>query len=243
MMQGARDYEEIERDDCDMVNFVTTHSAFVKRIAYHVKSRLPAHIELDDLIQAGLVGLLEARKKFSLEYGVLFETYASIKVRGAMIDDFRKNSGMTREVSQNIKKISKARSKLENAKADNQVISNEDIAKALGIDIEKYSDLMREINLHQATTVDIYDENYEIASESELNPLTQIETENKNLYLKELIASFPKREQFILALYYNEQLTFKEIADIMGLTEARISQLHCSLLIKIKERWLHLESD
>lgn len=236
-MQGSDQYKIIDQQD-DINLFVIQHSVLVKRIANHLKCRLPANTDLDDLIQSGLVGLLEAKKRFSMEYNASFETYASIKIRGAMIDDFRKRSGMTREISQHIKKISHARSKIENNSSRQECrISSQDMANEIGVSLEKYEFMVNEINTHQSIHLEApLEEDYMVA-ENTLNPLEYIEEEDLTNALKSLILNCSKREQYILALYYNDQLTFKEIADTLDLTEARVSQIHSTLLNKIKQQW------
>ena len=185
------------------------HTQLIKRIANHIKCRLPPHIELDDLIQAGLIGLLQAKKCFDPEKGASFETYASIKIHSAIIDDLRRNTGITRQLSENIKSVTAAKSKLEHDE-HSEMISSVNIAKTMGVSIEKYSNMMSEIqayraiNTYEGTIID------ELPFDEFQNPSVQAENEEIKHAIKTVITGLSKREQHILALYYNEQLNFNE---------------------------------
>lgn len=225
-------YERIEHSD-DLTRFVQKHASLVNKMARHIKGRLPFHIELDDLIQSGLIGLLEAKNSFSEEKGASFTTYASLKVRCAIYEFVRHNSGITRDISQNIKKISAAHSRLEHS--DNGY-SEQDVAQELGVSLKKYADITREITAYQSISMQELDVIEEIACADTPNPLHELEVESERSLIKSIISNLPEREQLILALYYNEQLSFKEIADITDLTEARISQIHSAVINKLKRK-------
>lgn len=236
-MQGIDCYKHVEKTD-ELSGFVITYGPMIKRIANNIKCRLPDNIELDDLIQSGLLGLLEARNSFSVSGGASFETWASIKIRGAIIDQLRKNTGITRDISQNIKHISSARSAMENTE-DPILISSKSIADKMGITEKRYSHIMDEINAFHSISIHDVETIEEIACTKSVNPFDSLESEDIRLSVKTVIGSLPKREQQILALYYNEQLNFKEIGSIMDLTEARISQLHALSLAKIKKKYTY----
>lgn len=234
-MQGVECYKHMT-DDVDFTTLVITHSPLIKKIANHIKCKLPSYIELDDLIQAGLIGLLAAQKKFDADKGASFATYAAIKIRAAMIDDLRINTGITRQISDNIKKISQAKAKLENSESQ-EMISSQGIADELGISFGKYSDIMSEINAYKSISTSEGAEMDDLALDELQNPSIQVEREDIRSAIKAVIRELPWREQQILALYYNEQLNFKEIAEILDLTEARISQIHVLALAKVKKKY------
>jgi len=241
-LQGIDCYKHVENNNDNLSGFVTTYSPLIKRIANHIKCRLPTSIELDDLLQAGLIGLLEARNTFSQEGGASFETYASIKIRGAIIDELRRNTGITRDISQNMKKIAVAKSSLENREADAILISAKSLSDTLGISEKKYTHMMSEINAYHAVSMSDVSTIEDIPCAMSLDPLAALEHDSIKVSIKEMIATLPKREQQVLALYYNEQLNFREIADILDLTEARISQIHTQCLAKIKRKYRHAEA-
>lgn len=232
-MQGVDCYEHIGHHD-DLAGFVQKHATLIHKMAWHIKNRLPVHIELDDLIQSGLIGLLEARNTFSEAGGASFNTYASLKIRCAIYEFVRKNSGITRDISQNIKKISSSISRIENS--DEALLSDQSIADEMGVSLKKYADMTREISAYKAISMQELDVFEDVVCENTLNPLQTLEAESDKAMIKSVLKELPKREQIILALYYNNQLNFKEIADIMDLTEARISQIHTALLSKLKRK-------
>lgn len=234
MQQGVESYQRVEHHD-DLTGFVQEHSPLIQKIARNLKNHLPQHIEFDDLLQSGLMGLLEAKGSFSEEAGASFVTYASLKIRCAMYEFVRKNSGITRDISQNIKKISEVVTRLDN-EDDVHTHSDSSIASELGVSLKKYADMTREISTyksvssHEVSTID------DIPDEDKANPLYCVEEDDEKSMIKSMLQCLPKREQIILALYYNEQMNLKEIADIMDLTEARISQIHTTCLAKLKQK-------
>ena len=238
IVQGLDCYKNIEKND-DLSGFITGYSPLIKKIVNHIKCKLPANIERDDLIQAGIIGLLEAKNKFSAEGGASFETYATIKIRGAIIDELRKNTGITRDISQNIKTISLARSQIENTDTSN-MLSSKTIAEKMGVTEKKYTYMMNEINAYHSMSMNDFEAIEEVPCTRSVNPIDSIEYADTQAAIKALLTTLPKREQQILALYYNEQLNFKEIADIFDLTEARISQLHAISLAKKRKKYAYV---
>lgn len=238
-MESLDCYRRVEVQD-DLSSFVIKHSPLIKRVAAHIKCRLPACVELDDLIQAGLIGLLEAKNQFSETGGASFETYARIKIHGAMIDELRRHTGMTRDISQNMKNISAARTELENDEQYETPISGKNIAEKLGIPEKKYAHMMTEIHAWQSVSMNEVEKIDDVVCSLSPNPIDAVEKEDLRYAIKSVIASLPRREQQILALYYNEQLNFREIAEILDLTEARISQLHALSLTKVKKKYLRI---
>lgn len=236
-MQSHKGYESINAED-DLASFVTLHATLIHKLAKHIKARLPLSIELDDLIQSGLVGLLEARTSYSSDAGASFVTYASLKIRCAMYEFIRKNSGITRDISQNIKKISAAVSRLEN-EADIRV-SDQTIANEMGIDMKKYNAMIREINAYQSVKVSDSGFLESIACDNTSNPLLSLEEEDEKASILSVLEALPQRDQIVLALHYTNTMNFKDIGEILDLTEARISQIHSSLLMKLKQRITHI---
>jgi RNA polymerase sigma factor for flagellar operon FliA len=225
-------YEHIEHTD-DLTAFVSEHAPLINRMAWHIKGRLPSHIELDDLIQSGLIGLLEAKNSFAEDKGAAFTTYASLKIRCAMYEFVRRQAGITRDISQNIKKMSAAISRIENK--DDGLYSDKAVAQEMGVSLKKYTDMTREITAYQS--INMQDDGVdEIAGDDNNNPLHTLEIDSEKSWIRSTVSSLPAREQLILALYYNEQLSLKEIAEITDLTEARISQIHSSILSKLKRK-------
>ena len=232
-MHGVDCYKQIVNPE-NLTEFVKEHSLLLYKISHSIKMKLPAHIELDDLLQSGLIGLLEAKNNFSAEAGATFTTYAYIKIRFAIYEFLRKHSGITRDISQNIKKISTAVAKIEHEGIS--PVSTRTIANEMGIPIEQYCEISREINAYNTMSFTDSEHLAEIPCEKTQNPLNFIENEDVKSLLKSIISTLPKREQLSLALYYNEQLNFKEIGEMVDLSEARISQIHSNLMIKLKQK-------
>ena len=215
-------------------HFVLQHRPLVKKIALYLKRRLPAHIELDDLLQSGLVGLLEARSHYNAEKGASFETYAGTRIKGAIIDSLRKTTWTQRDTFKNMKKMSEAITKVEQRNQTNA--TTKEIAAEMQISIDEYFEVTQDINIASVLSLDVlnYDNDDYAISEDITNPQDIIQHDNMRQLLKSTLTLLPEREQLILTLYYIEELTFKQIAETLDLTEARICQLHSQALAKVR---------
>lgn len=208
----------------------------VRNQAYMLQKKINYNVELDDLIQSGLIGLLDALDKFKNNQGAQFETYAKTRIYGAMIDDLRKMDLVSQEDRALINKIDKVTIQLTD---QNGVLpSVEKVINACEISSKKYYDL---VILKNATHVLSHDEDeVKFLVESVSDESQNIEAKSINNQLKTLLAkeidNLPEREQHIMALYYQEELTLKEIAHVLELTEARVSQLHNSIVAKLREK-------
>jgi len=224
-----------ENDDRLMLEqFVIEHSQLVEKIALHIKRRLPSHIELEDLLQAGFVGLLEARKQFKPDMGASFETFSSIRIKGSIIDSLRKNSWGSRETLKNMRHMNEAISKVE--QRHQRPATAEEIAAELGISMEVHLEICQQINIYNVISMDIVDADQSQIGNDVDDPLILNEKEDTLLYIKNVLTTFPEREQLVLSLYYIEEFTFKEIGEILELTEARICQIHGRAISKLQEK-------
>lgn len=229
-MQAINSYTENAGELLE--EFVLQHQPLVKKIALYIKRRLPSHIEFDDLLQSGLVGLLEAKQNFKPDMGATFETYASLRIRGAIIDSLRKNSWVSRETLKNMKRISDAIAKVE--QQQQKQATTEDIAAELGISTEEHFKIAQEINvLHVISLTDLGDENAVLSTELE-NPQQVIQQSSIKTCLQEVLAELPEREQLVLSLYYVEELTLKQIGEVLEVTEARVCQLHSQAIVRVR---------
>ncbi|MBW2609907.1 MAG: FliA/WhiG family RNA polymerase sigma factor [Deltaproteobacteria bacterium] len=221
---------------------ISQYAPLVKTITGRLAIKLPQHISQDDLASAGIIGLLDAIDKFDVEKGVEFRSYAEFRIRGAMIDELRSMDWVPRSVRRNAKRLEVAYNAIENRKM--RPARDEEVAEELGIDMDAFYQL-----LEAARGISIINE-YEIVnktSKSEGNGLSQSAlfsagstpmdsldiTEIKDIIAK-AIDKLPKNERTIMALYYYEELTMKEIGKIMGYTESRVSQLHTKALIRLR---------
>lgn len=232
-MQGIDIYEE-NADAQLLEEFVQNHRALVKKIALHVKRRLPSHIELEDLLQSGFIGLLEARQNYKKDMGTTFETFASIRIHGAIIDSLRKNSWATRESLKNMRLISDAISRIE--QRNQKQASSEEVAAELGISLEEHDAICSQISICNVLSLDAIDKDNALFGDEAEDPELITQQDEMIGHIKELLSTFPEREQLVLSLYYLEEFTFKQIGEILGLTEARICQLHGQAIAKLQTR-------
>jgi RNA polymerase sigma factor for flagellar operon FliA len=232
-VQGIDSYEE-NADAQLLEEFVQNHRALVKKIALHVKRRLPSHIELEDLLQSGFIGLLEARQHYKKDMGTTFETFASIRIHGAIIDSLRKNSWATRESLKNMRLISDAISRIE--QRNQKQASSEEVAAELGISLEEHDTICSQISICNVLSLDVIDKDNALFGDEAEDPALITQQDEMIGHIKELLSTFPEREQLVLSLYYLEEFTFKQIGEILGLTEARICQLHGQAISKLQTR-------
>ncbi len=226
-------YSDYERQDT-----VEKHAPMVKRIAYHLKSRMPANVQLDDLLQAGMVGLLEAANHYDARQGASFETYAGIRIRGAMLDDVRKNDWAPRSVHRNNRRVAAVVRKIENEKGRDA--RDTEIAEALEMDLDEYSRILQDASGHKILSF----EDIGCGDESLLNSIPNPQTEVIDVLQKDdlkslvakAIASLPERERLVMALYYDEELNLREIGAVIGVSESRISQIHSQAVIRLQSR-------
>lgn len=217
---------------------VRTHTLLIKRIAYHLLGRLPRSIQLDDLMQAGMVGLLEAAARYDESKGASFETYAGIRIRGHMLDEVRRNDWVPRSVYRHARMIAEAVRQVENKL--NRDAKDHDVAEELGISLEEYYHL-----LHDATGAHLYGfddlgvTDDVLTSESATSPLEPQARALKDDFKKqltEIIDGLPKKERLVLSLYYEHELNLKEIGDLLSVSESRVSQLHGQATHRIRAR-------
>jgi RNA polymerase sigma factor for flagellar operon FliA len=227
---GAYAATGMSRRDTDAL--VMRHAELVKRIAYHLAGRLPASVEVDDLIQAGMLGLLEAAANFTAGRGASFETYAGIRIRGAMIDALRKLDWAPRSVHRKSREVAKAIRDLESELGRDA--RDAEIAARMGIDIADYHRIVQDTVACQMTNMD------ETAA-GEINdqrndPFADIVDENFRTELTQAINELPEREKLVMSLYYGDDLNLKEIGAVLKVTESRVCQLHGQALARLKSR-------
>lgn len=212
------------------------HSTLVKRIAFNLHRTLPSSIAIEDLIQLGMIGLNEAIKSYDSSKGTVFTTYASLKIRGAMLDDLRSQDWVPRSVYDNSRKISKAIHAVENR--EGKEATAQQIADELGIDISIYHSMISDISTGKL--VDLFDPDFDgentVIDKSRNSPHKTVQDTQAKERLALLIEGLPEKEQKMLSMYYFEDLNFKEIGLIFGVSESRVSQIHSQALTRLKGR-------
>ena len=226
-------YSQYEKQDT-----VDKHAPMVKRIAYHLKSRMPANIQLDDLIQAGMIGLLEAANNYDATQGASFETYASIRIRGAMLDDVRKNDWAPRSVHRNNRRVAEVVRKIENKKGRDA--KNVEIAEALEMGIDEYNRILQDASGHKILSFEDIGNGEESLLNSIPNPqselLDTLQKDDIKSLVSAAIANLPERECLVMALYYDEELNLREIGAVIGVSESRVSQIHSQAVLRLQAR-------
>lgn len=222
---------------------VTLHEPLVKRIAYHLMSRLPPSVQADDLIQAGMIGLIEASKNFDPDQGASFETYAGIRIRGAMLDEIRRTDWTPRSVHRKAREVAEAVRKIENRKGRDA--RDVEVAQEMGISLEEYHKILQDAT---GCRIFSFEDPGTLGEEGFVNPDRQSNQPFENLHkedfkrgLARAIKGLPERERLVMALYYDEELNLREIGEILGVSESRVCQIHGQALIRLRARmedWL-----
>lgn len=234
-------YSDVQNLNFDQL--VREHAGLVKRIAHHLMGRLPDSVQVDDLIQAGMIGLLEAARKYDGGKGASFETYAGIRIRGAMLDEIRRGDWAPRSVHRNSRRITDAIKQVESEKGRDA--EDSEVAAFLGMSQEEYHSILQDstgCRLYSYEEVAEKSENgMEVFQETSPNPFAGIERDAFQKHLADAIRHLPEREQLVLALYYDEELNLKEIGAVLGVSESRVSQLHSQATHRLRARlggWL-----
>jgi RNA polymerase sigma factor for flagellar operon FliA len=222
----------------DKGDTVAQHAPLVKRIAYHLMSRLPPSVQADDLIQAGMIGLLEASRNYDATQGASFETYAGIRIRGAMLDEIRKNDWAPRSVHRKARKVAEAVRTIENIKGRDA--RDSEVAEILEISLDEYHQMLQDASGYLVMSFeDMGVDDEAVASQfADKNPgiLEGLQREDFKKSLSEAVTGLPERERLVMALYYDEELNLREIGAVLGVSESRVSQIHSQALIRLQAR-------
>lgn len=217
-------------------DLIREHAVLVKRIAHHLLMRLPPSVMLDDLIQVGMIGLLEAAQHYDASKGASFETYAGIRIRGHMLDEVRSNDWVPRSVYRNARRVAVAVKKVENRLG--REAHDKDIAEELGLTVEAYYLLLKDAcgtNLQGFDDLGVTEDT--MKGESGLSePCAEVVHQDTMNQLTHVIEGLPHNERLVLSLYYEQDLNLKEIGEVLSVSESRISQIHTSAVIRIKAR-------
>ena len=223
---------KIERDDQ-----VREYMPVVRRQALAMQVKLPANVDIDDLIQAGMMGLLDALGRFDASAGTTFLSFASQRIRGAMIDELRSRDWLPRSVRRNARAVDACVQQLEQRLG--RPPREQEIAAELDIELEDYRQLLHDTNNGFLMPYEeLMDEGGHSLPESSSHesPLEQLFSDERKSLLTAAIDKLPEREKTLLALYYQEDLNLKEIGAVLGVTESRVCQLHSQALSRIRAR-------
>ena len=213
---------------------VLQHIGLVHKTALHIKARLPDHVELEELVQIGMVGLLEAAKSYDASQGADLGTFASKRIRGAILDEVRKRSPLSRADSSHIK-------------AEEQVVdqflakhgrppSASEIASELDTSLDEYQRQRGRSQKFRTTSLNELEEIGQVPLSEKAGPEDEVEAVETNEWLAAEISDLPEREQIVLSLYYNDEMNLKEIGAIIGVSESRVSQILTKVVSKLRDR-------
>jgi RNA polymerase sigma factor for flagellar operon FliA len=224
----------------DKDQLVRCFAPLVKRIAYHLMARLPSSVQVDDLVQNGMIGLLDAIDRFEAGMGAQFETYATQRVRGAMLDGLRENDWLPRGLRRELRRVEQAIARLE--QEFGRPPAEDELAAVLGVPLAEYQKILQDARGHQLVSFeDLREEDGEDFLErhfadDEGDPSRILEDENLKKLLVRGIESLPEREKLMMALYYEQDLNLREIGEVLGVTESRVSQLHAQAVARLRTR-------
>lgn len=238
---GLLMYKDVRSQQSD--DLVQQHAHLVKRIAQHLLARLPASVQIDDLIQSGMIGLLEASRKYDASKGASFETYAGIRIRGSMMDEIRRGDWVPRSVHRNSRRISEAIKTVEDRVGRDA--KDAEVAEEMGVPLDEYY-----VSLQDSTSGKLF--SYEDVLESGETtvisndvgdaPFNGIQQHSFQQALAQAIKCLPEREQLVLSLYYDEELNLKEIGEVLSVSESRVSQIHSQAAMRLRARLSEWES-
>jgi RNA polymerase sigma factor for flagellar operon FliA len=212
---------------------VMRHAELVKRIAYHLAGRLPASVEVDDLIQAGMLGLLEAAANYSEGRGASFETYAGIRIRGAMLDGLRKLDWAPRSVHRKARAVAKAIREIESEIG--REARDVEVAERMGMKLSDYHRIVEDSAGCQISSLTT-EEGEMTLTDNSADPFRDVVDEDFRAALTEAIANLPERERLVMSLYYDDELNLKEIGAALRVSESRICQIHGQALVRLQAR-------
>ena len=223
----------------DNSSLIKQYSPLVRRLAHQMIAKLPANIELDDLIQVGLIGLTDALSRFDIGQGVQFETFATQRIRGAMLDELRGGDWMSRGTRRQQRTIESAVHKLEQKLGRAPVES--EIAVEMGVTLLEYQELLGKVRGTQLVYLedmsgDEGDEDFldrHVADDSN-NPVALLQDHRMREALVAAIKNLPEREQFVMSMYYEQDMNLKEIAAVLKVTESRVCQLHSQSIARLR---------
>ncbi|QKT04926.1 RNA polymerase sigma factor FliA [Ectothiorhodospiraceae bacterium 2226] len=217
---------------------VEQHTPLVKRIAYHLMNRLPSSVQVDDLIQAGMLGLLEALRHYDASQGASFETYAGIRIRGAMLDELRRHDWAPRSVHRKARQVAEVVRQIEHEQGRDA--RDHEIAERLGLSLGEYHELLQNAVGQRVFSVEELgfgeDSLLETVRDESPGVIERLQEAALQARMAEALASLPERERLVMSLYYDEELNLREIGAVLGVSESRVCQIHGQAVIRLQAR-------
>jgi len=213
-------------------------SPLVKRMAHHMLAKLPPSVQLDDIIQAGLIGLMDAINRYEENQGTQFETYATQRIRGAMLDELRSNDWLPRGLRRNLREIEKAMARLE--QKFGRPPNEREMSKEMGVSLREYQQLLQEARGYQLFHIEDFtsgdDDGFldRNCPDERGDPLACLQDDRLRERLVRGIDELPERERLLMGLYYEKELNFREIAAVLEVSESRVCQLHSQAVARLR---------
>ncbi|MBS1209987.1 MAG: polymerase sigma factor, FliA/WhiG family protein [Proteobacteria bacterium] len=224
----------------DKDQLITRYAPLVKRIAYHLMAKLPASVQVEDIIQNGMLGLLDAITRYEEGLGAQFETYAVQRIRGAMLDGLRENDWLPRSLRREMRRIEGAVHTLE--QQHGRQPTERELAETLGMELAEYQKMLQEARGYQLVYFeDFGDEEDDDFLERHMigdadDPLKLLEDQSMRNILIQAIEDLPEREKMVMGLYYEEDMNLREIGEVLGVSESRVCQLHSQAIARLRSR-------
>lgn len=222
---------------------IRQHLPLVRRLATHMMAKLPPNVELDDLVQVGMIGLTEALSRYEASQGVQFETFATQRIRGAMLDELRNGDWMSRSSRKGQKDIERAIHRLEQTLGRSPLES--EIAQEMGMELQEYQQLLGKVrgtqllyleDLGRGSGNDGDDFLDRHLADQQLDPASLLRSQRLRSALVQAITQLPEREQYVMGMYYEQDMNLKEIAAVLGVTESRVCQLHSQAIARLRAK-------
>ena len=221
---------------------IRQHAPLVRRIAHHMIAKLPPNVELDDLIQVGMIGLAEALSRYESTQGVQFETFASQRIRGAMLDELRESDWMSRSSRKGQKDIEVTMRRLEQTLG--RAPRESEIAEAMDLPLDEYQSLLGKVRgtqlfyLEDLSPGQDDDEGYldRYVADQSSDPMAMLRDHRLRTALVKAIEDLPEREKYVMGMYYEHDMNLKEIAAVLGVTESRVCQLHSQAIARLRTK-------
>lgn len=224
----------------DKDQLISRYAPLVKRIAYHLMAKLPASVQVEDIIQNGMLGLLDAITRYEEGLGAQFETYAVQRIRGAMLDGLRENDWLPRSLRREMRRIEVAVHTLE--QQHGRQPTERELAETLGMNLAEYQKMLQEARGYQLVYFEDFGEEEDddflerhMIGEA-VDPLTLLEDQNMRSVLVQAIEDLPEREKMVMGLYYEEDMNLREIGEVLGVSESRVCQLHSQAIARLRSR-------
>jgi RNA polymerase sigma factor for flagellar operon FliA len=224
----------------DTEQYLTQYAPLVKRIAHHMMAKLPASVELDDVIQTGMLGLLDAVNRYEESHGAQFETYAAQRIRGAILDGLRQADWLPRSFRRDLRRIEGAIGKLE--QRFGRAPSEHEVARELDMPLADYQKMLQDARGYQLISFEDFnhadggDYLERHCEDPRANPLDALLDRKLRERLVKGIEGLPEREKVVMGLYYEEELNFREIGETLGVSESRICQLHSQAIARLRSQ-------